>query len=201
MNRPKFILVSLTAFFLSICSLSAAAQSEPERPANEQSYEVSLHLILASNDAQIKNEIPANLSTVAGSLKNRFGYSSLRLVNTYFGRLAEAGSFEYKSVIDNFTGDAGSRPPMFVDWSVRRVRSASGRTGSPTFSIEAFRFGARVPITITPDGKSALNYEMTGLNLDRLAVPSGEATPIGTLSMPGTNGTLFLVITISPTRN
>jgi hypothetical protein len=68
--------------------------------------------------------------------------------------------------------------------------------------IQSFRFGARVPIRTGSAKDSSgttqpiFNYETLGLTLDRLSVPENSPTLIGTLSLPKTTGTAFLVMTV-----
>jgi len=46
-----------------------------------------------------------------------------------------------------------------------------------------------------------LNYEAVGLNMNRVSLPENKPTLIGTLSLPKTTGTMFLVLTVRPTEN
>ena len=40
------------------------------------------------------------------------------------------------------------------------------------------------------------NYESIGLNLRRISLVENTPTMIGTLNLPGTNGTIFLIMTV-----
>jgi hypothetical protein len=78
---------------------------------------------------------------------------------------------------------------------------ANGRTG---FQAESFRFGARVPVVMSAlseaagKGSPVYNYEQIGIALSRVGLTDGSPTLIGTLNLPGANGTAFLIMTVRP---
>ena len=49
--------------------------------------------------------------------------------------------------------------------------------------------GKTIPVT---------NYESVGLTLQRISIAEGTPTLIGTISLPRTTGTVFLVLTVRP---
>jgi hypothetical protein len=53
------------------------------------------------------------------------------------------------------------------------------------------------------NGKASdvVNYESVGLVVNRLAIPENRPTMIGTISLPKTSGTVFLVLTVKPAVN
>jgi hypothetical protein len=124
-------------------------------------------------------------------------------MNTYYGRLANGGSLEYKSVSSLTDLSTELDSPTFLEWSLANFRSEPG-AGKPVLSMQAFRFGARVPIVVTKipgeAGKTTAvtNYESVGLTLNKLSVSDNVATLIGTISLPRTTGTVFLVMAIRP---
>ena len=77
--------------------------------------------------------------------------------------------------------------------------TTNGRTG---FQADSFRFGARVPVVMSgpadASGKSLpiYNYEPIGIALSRVGLTDGSPTLIGTLNLPGTSGTIFLIMTV-----
>ena len=109
----------------------------------ESSFEVTLSLVAGSNDSTQKGELPASLSPIAKQLRSTFGFSNLRLADTYVGRIGNNGDIQYKSV---WSIDAGSRidTPSFLDWGISGLRNTAGGTANSVF-IGSFRFGARVP--------------------------------------------------------
>lgn len=207
MNRPKQILsiLSLTSIVLLAAS-TLPAQTDAKMQA-EPSYEAVLQVIVGVNDAAARSDIPQNLNAVAKQLRDNFSFSSYRLANTFIGRIALAGSFEYKSVSDFLGQPSESDAPTFLDWSLGSLRGAPDARGQNILYAQPFRFGARVPIKVGrtrgSDGQSSdlVNYEAVGLTMNRLSVPESRPTLIGTLSLPKTTGTLFLILTVRPTAN
>jgi hypothetical protein len=207
MTRPKFLFFPSILLTICLLGISAAnAQSSGPQPI-DANYEVLLQVVLGSNDASRQSDLPANLSGVARQLKSNFSFSNYQLVNTYLGRVANTGSLEYKSIANIFGQESELESPSFLDWRLGRIRNvpASQKTGA--FDVEGFRFGARVPVKVTnyrdESGKPMLtiNYEPVGLNLDKLNIGENLPTLIGTLSLPKTNGTAFLVLTIKSARD
>jgi hypothetical protein len=47
----------------------------------------------------------------------------------------------------------------------------------------------------------AVNYEGVGLTAYRISVASSRPTLVGTISLPKTAGTMFLVLTVRPAEN
>lgn len=202
MYRPKSSFASL--LFVFLFTFTANAQTAPPLPDLEQNFEVVMNVVLGSDSGPARSALPANLSEVVGQLKASMAFNNYSVANTYFGRVADAGSLEYRSVADIFGIEAGSENPSFVEWKIGRIRSVPGNGRRHSFTIEGFRFGARVPIRMGSagqDGKTPLVYEGIGLNLGNVNVAAGSPTLVGTLSLPRSNGTLFLVMTVNPVKN
>ena len=191
-----------TVFVLLIAgaaSLPAYGQGEG-RPV-EPSYEVSLQMIIGSNDAAARPEVPANLSNISRQLKNSFVFSNYRLAGTFLGRISNSGNFEYKSTTNVLGQESEKTRPTFLDWSLMDLRNGPTASGKRGFQARAFRIGARVPVTlstISDGGKTqpVVNYESIGLNLQTVGIADNTPTLIGTLNLPGTEGTIFLVMTV-----
>ena len=198
MNQPKFLFSVLFVFCLigAGASVSYGQQVEP-------SYDVSLQIVIGSNDAAAgRADLPQNFSTISRQLKSTFAFSNYRLAGTFLGRVYTAGSFEYKSLTNIFGQESDPRSQAtFLDWSLNNFRTGTGAKGQQGFQAQAFRFGARVPVVTgsfkDDSGKisSVVNYEPIGLTLERVGLPDNIPTLIGTLNLPGAGGTIFLVMT------
>ena len=197
MHNPRSILTPLFVFSLIfVCSSMLHAQQV------EPSYDVSLQLVIGSNETAEKTELPADLSAVTRQLKTRFAFSNYRLANTILCRISNAGNFEYKSAGNIFGQQSNSGSPTFLESTISGFKSMPTAKGQPGFEAQAFRFGARVPI-ITGNYKddvgkvnSVINYEQIGVTAVRLGLPQNVPTLIGTLNLPGTTGTIFLIMTV-----
>ncbi len=194
----------ISYFLLSILFLSSSAvlaQSDP-RNVIEPSYDVVLQLVIGTDDKSAGQSLPQNLSSVVKQLRGNYSFADYRLSNTYLGRLANGGSFEFKSVATIFGRGAESETPSFLDWSLQSLRAAPNAAGRNDIAV-GFRFGARVPIRVSTreeGGKQfpVFNYEPIGLNAGRVTLAENTPTLLGTLSLPNTNNTMFVVLTFKP---
>jgi len=198
MNLQKRILPILTfALLLFTATNFATAQAAEAKPA-EATYEAVLHVLIAGGQAG--ESVPSSLSAVSRSIRSEFDASNLRLINTYFGRLSNTGSIEYKGVSNAYAAESMPGAPSFLDWRLVGIRSIQNALGQPAYHLQSFRFGARVPVRVVnfPDEKTPapVNYESIGLTVERVNVRDNAPTLIGTLTQPRTDGTLFLVLTI-----
>ncbi|HKX83613.1 MAG TPA: hypothetical protein VJL58_05270 [Pyrinomonadaceae bacterium] len=164
---------------------------------------MSLQLLVGSNDASGKPELPSALAGITRQLKQNFAFSDYRVSNTFIGRIANGGNFEFKS-ISGITGrEADPDTQSFLEWSMGRLMSVGAVGGKNAVQAQSFRFGAKVPVKVgsTKDGdamRSVYNYEPIGLNLGRVGLAENTPTLIGTLSLPRTDGTIFVVMTVKP---
>jgi hypothetical protein len=178
----------------------ANGQAVPIQPS-DTGYEAVLNILVGSNEASPGKGLPKSLSAVQRQLNENFAYSNYTLSNTLLSRLSSPGDVEYKSVSDRLGKEAGDYP-TFVDWSLQLRPAAPTQAGR--LQMENFRFGARVPVVTArikgPDGQSpgTTAYEPIGLTTRRVMLPVGKPSLIGTVSLPGTAGMLFLVLTIRP---
>jgi hypothetical protein len=187
--------LAFSLIFLSATLLIAQSEPRPE-PAVERNYDVALHLIVGSNDGG-GSEVPLALSPAVRQIRSSFNYSSYRLASTFVGRVANAGSFEYKSVGSIFGDKAETNPSPFLEWSLSGLRRAPEASGRQGLLANSFRFGARIPIAVGASATSpTYTYEAIGLNLARVGLAENVPTLIGTLNLPGARGVIFLVMTV-----
>jgi hypothetical protein len=188
--RQAFKIVALSLFvFVAVSSASAQGPPDPQRA--EPSYEISLHVLIGSNEAAPRGtEVPSSLSAISRQLKNNFSFSSYRLVNTYLGRISNTGNIEYKSISNILGQEPATEAQSFLEWSIVGLRSMQNG-----FQGRSFRFGARVPIKTSKD-ENAVVYESVGLTMQMIGLPANTPTLVGTISLPKTTGTIFLVATI-----
>ena len=195
MNLSKHAFALLVFPLLVLASVSfVPAQSEQLEP----SYEVALHVVIGSNEPGGKGvDLPSGLSVISKHLKGNFSFSHYRLANTFLGRVSNTGTFEYKSVSNILGQETDAESQTFLEWSMVNFRSF--QTG---FQARSFRFGARVPVRTGTfkDGSGAVNpvvnYESVGLTMNMIGLPANTPTLVGTISLPRTTGTIFLVATV-----
>ena len=203
MKPPKTfrLTICLLAVFL-FGGLTAFAQGP--NPKFESSYEVVLQLVVGSNEGGEGTALPANLRGMSGQLKSNFGFSNYRLDNTFVGRIAANGTFEYKSVSNSFGSGVDAETPSFLEWTLGRLISSTDDKGQAAVMAQPFRFGAKVPVKVSTlvDGGtktvSNTSYESIGLTVNQVSLAQNTPTLIGSLSLPKTAGTIFLVLTVKP---
>lgn len=191
LSTSLFVLPLVFLAFLS----NAIAQSETGQQL-EPSYEITLHVVIGSNEPGTRPELPANLSAVTKRLKSNFSFSNYRLANTFLGRVSNTGNVEYKSVSNILGQETDAESQTFLEWSVGPFRSMQNG-----FQARGFRFGARIPVrtgTFKDGGavNPVVNYESVGLSMNMIGLPVNTPTLIGTISLPKTTGTIFLVATV-----
>jgi len=199
MNRPKQVFSFLILFIFAGVSF---AQGDA-RQVIEPSYDVMLQIVIGGDDKASGQPMPQNLANVAKQLRATYPFADYRLVNTYVGRIAVGGNFEYKSISNVFGQSQQSDTPSFWEWTLSGLRAAQSGT-SRELSLNGFRFGARIPVRTgnfkdeTGKPQPVFNYESIGLNSMRVTLAESTPTLIGSLALPNTTGTVFLVLTLRP---
>ena len=194
MNKFRSLLISIGVSGLLFMSSAVVFGQQPAEP----SYEVSLQLLLGSNDATQKGNLPANLSTVSQQIKSSFGMANHRLVGTFLGRMANSGNFESKSGL-NIGQQISGQPQSFLEWNINGLKSGQGIKG---YQVQSMRIQARVPVTTgsikDESGKerNIVNYENLGLNFNKVGLQENVPTMIGTLNLSGASETIFVVMTV-----
>lgn len=204
MNKPKFILFTV---FLSLIGLTSAfAQSENEKTA-EPNREIVLQVLIASNSPNGKTSLPPALAGITKKLNNIYSFSSYNLAATYFGRIANNGNFEYHGMVNNFLPNQREEAQVFSELKLIGLRILSGVNNQPTAQFQNFRYAMKIPVTVasykTESGQtnSAVNYENIGLSIQRFGVPENTPTVIGTMTLPNSGETVFLILTVNSNIN
>jgi hypothetical protein len=180
-------------FALIICfGAKTFAQETRDVKLAEPSYEVLLQVLVASN-AGAANQPPAALANVVRKLKTTFPFTDYRVSATYLNRVENGGSMESKGVIQETNA---STTPVFQEWSLGIVKRVADAGGQNLVQASVFRFGTRVPIQLG----QAVNYEHTGLTINRVNLVENTPTIVGTLSAPKTNELIVLVLTVRPSN-
>lgn len=192
------------AFFSSILTTNLLAQNAPAGARLEQSYEVILQIVTGPGDTKDQKDLPDSLSAIQKQIKTMFGTSNLRLMNTFIGRINNAGGIEYKGILNTASPTTENSWSSFLEWSLGNFQVNPNEAAAATVSIQSFHFGARVPLTTViarpESGKqlAPVSYEAIGLNLARVGLSMNQPTLVGTLDVPGLNGMTFLILTVRP---
>ena len=192
-------MVSAVPLLLLFANSTAEAQAYDPNAKVEASYEVALHVVIGSNEPGGKGDIPASLNSVTRHIRANFAFSNYRLANVFLGRIANTGSLEYKSVSNILGQETDAESQTFLEYSL-----GSFRVMQNGYQARPFRFGARVPIRVgstrdeTGRAHPVVNYESVGLTTALIGLQPNTPTLVGTISLPKTTGTIFLIATIKP---
>ncbi|MEO8042353.1 MAG: hypothetical protein ABI646_07080 [Acidobacteriota bacterium] len=194
LSKRSFSIFLVPLVVLAFIS-TAMAQSE-NVPQLEPSYEVTLHVVIGSNEPGSRADLPSSLSAVTKHLKNNFSFANYRLANTFLGRISNTGNIEYKSVSNILGQEADAESQTILEWSLGPFRSLPNG-----FQARGFRFGARIPVrtvAFKDNGvaNTVTNYESVGLTMNMIGLPANTPTLVGTICLPKTSGTIFLVATV-----
>ena len=199
MNRSKLVLntpIFLLLFLFGASLTFAQAVPVPVEP----SHDVTLQVIIGTNDGA-GQPLPADLSGISRHLKSNFSFTNYRVAETFLGRVGNRGDLEYKSVFNLMDQKTDAELQTFLEWSLRGLRTAKDVNDKTVLQAEMLRFGGRVPLKLSEvkgNEAAVTHYESIGLKLDRLTLPVGAPTLVGSITMTKALGAMFIVVTIKP---
>lgn len=198
MKKPKIFVFTILFLF----SLSAVfAQQTEEKKQIEPSYEVVLHVVVASNNSAEKGKLPPSLTSVVNKLKNDYTYSNYNLAATFLERMSASGVIGHTGILNQLK-QANDERVYFSDWGLSGLKAGKDDKGKDLIQFQTFNFGAKVPVVTTfnakGDGGEIVNYENIGVRITRFNLPENTPTIIGSLSTPKTDEFIFLILTVRP---
>ena len=197
MDKPKFFIFAL--MFL-VGTISVFAQSDEKNQVEPASYEVLLHVLVASNNPG-GDKLPPSMAGVVKNLKNDYSFSNYNLAATFIERISLNGVVEHKGIL-NQIGREQEKELYFTDWALGGLRPAQNSKGQPVIHFQNFRFGARVPVvtSVVKDAKGddnrIINYEQIGVSVNRFNLPENAPTIVGSMSTQKTDEFVFLVLIV-----
>lgn len=192
MNKLKrFSVFVIFAIFLCFTA-QAFAQENKDVKLAEPSYEVVLQVLVASNAGE-SNQMPQSLAPVVRKLKSTFPFADYRLTATYLSRVESGGTIENRGIIQETNASA---TPTFQNWSLYGVKRVANAGGQNLIQIGVFNFGTKFPIQMG----QTVNYDDTGLKINRLNIAENAPTIIGTMNASKTNELIVLVLTVRPSN-
>lgn len=193
MNKLKKRFNVFTIFALFLCFAAPVfAQETKDVKLAEPSYEIVLQVLVASNTSD-NNQMPQSLGNVVKKLKTTFPYTDYRLTATYLNRVENGGTIESRGIIQETNASA---TPTFQNWSIYGVKRVADAGGQNLIQLGTFQFGTKFPIQM---GQS-VNYDDTGLKINRLNLAENAPTIVGTMNASKTNELIVLVLTVRPSN-
>ncbi|HYP49703.1 MAG TPA: hypothetical protein VEQ34_02090 [Pyrinomonadaceae bacterium] len=189
--KKRFNVFAIFALFLCFAAPVFAQETKDVKLA-EPSYEIVLQVLVASNTGD-NNQMPQSLGNVVRKLKTTFPFSDYRLTATYLNRVENGGTIESRGIIQETNASA---TPTFQNWSIYGVKRVADAGGQNLIQLGTFQFGTKFPIQM---GQS-VNYDDTGLKINRLNLAENVPTIVGTMNASKTNELIVLVLTVRPSN-
>jgi hypothetical protein len=187
----------LTGLFCLLLSHTVSAQTTDTKQ-NDTSYEVWLHILVASNETGKKDEVPSALSNTVKKLKNNFSYSSYRLATTLMQRAKERSNFSYRAFMNGLNPENETVEfPTTFKWDFTGF--APNGDG---IQLDNLRFSWGIPFSTKvvsvneSQGRASTRYESLDLNLGKVNLNENTPSVVGTITTPRPDEMLFVVLTI-----
>jgi Bacterial type II/III secretion system short domain len=162
-------------------------------PPIPQNVELTVYLLLASDQDGSPSPVPADLEGVVKQLKITFALKSFRTLDTLVVRSRERGDGMVKGLARL---DADAPQPSTFTFSYRAASILSDERGR-LIRIDGLKLDADILVkTQEQGGPSAVSYQNVdaGFNTD-IDVREGQKVVVGKAAIGGTNNALILVIT------
>lgn len=197
MIKPKFFIL----VFVFLFALNAVSAQTEENNKIEPSYEVILHVVVASNNQTEKGKLPPSLTGVINNLKNDYLYSNYNLAATFLERISANGVIGHTGVL-NQLAQTQQNDVYYSDWGLSGLKAGKDEQGNNSIQFSAFNFGAKVPVLTTinakGDGSQPVVYENIGVRISKFNLPENKPTIIGSMATPKTDEFIFLILTVRP---
>jgi hypothetical protein len=186
-------------------SANAAATPAPPSAAGLEGvqHKVQLQLIVASNAAQAKTDLPSALETAVKQLKGSMPFKNHRLIATYIYNIADGGSLSVNdTTYASFEMESGTPVPAVYTFDVLGIKSV---LNGESVRISRLRFELRRRLVLEParnDGINTVAPKFDSANsgiTTELSVRSGIPTIVGTVTSGLSDGVLVLVVTVDST--
>jgi hypothetical protein len=195
-HNQEFRTITVRDFPENIGAMEEALRrlDTPEPP--RRGVEFQVHLLVASNDAALANNVPAELGEVVGRLRSTLGYKNFGLLGSQVVRSRdERGETSNKGVAElRLTGDTpAARVPVFYDYYIRSVSLGGSQTGAAQVQIGDFVMSLRVPVS---SAAGAINYETVGFR-SPVSLREGERVVVGTTSVGDKSAVVVVTANVS----
>jgi hypothetical protein len=213
MKMRKLLGVMMTAVFLALMFVTAAASVSAQTPAppldSEANLDTQLYLIVATNQDVDDSKMPSSLDAVVKQLRASLPFKNYRLAATLVNRVKNEGRLDLRWIGGPFAAPSGAASavnPSFSEFKVGSVKLVRNAEGQPVVQMIRFSFGARIPIqtgTVASasgsGGFPVINYENTGINTD-ISLREGEPVVVGTLNAGPSGDAIVLVVSAKRTQ-
>lgn len=180
---------------------NAATATVPNKNALEKrvGLEVSLHLLVASNNAQ-QGKLPASLDSVAKQIRSSLNVSNISLATILLHRVESLGGLQVKGIGTASLASPTSNPqtlPTFYDYSISQVSLGDEMDTQDKVRLNRFSFVMRFPIYLSSAAEKVQNASYESIAISTSAtLKENEPTIIGTTNLGRPDETLVVVLTV-----
>jgi hypothetical protein len=191
---------------LLLMALIALLTAIPTFGQERESFDAHFYVLMASNDASKRSELPAPVDSAIRQFRESLPYRNYRLITTLVGRFRDRGALELSGVTPpNLIGPSNANRPVFYAFTLMpRAEPSSEPTRS--INLETVRFGIRLPVIegMNPAGPNTpatpiLSYQSLELKTG-ISIREGVPAVVGSLTtgQPDEQLVLVLHVTKSP---
>jgi hypothetical protein len=180
-HNNEFRTITVRDFPENISAMEEALRRLDTPEAPRRGVEFQVHLLVATNDPGVANNIPAELSDAVGRLRSSLGYRNFSLLGSQLARSHDGrGETFNKGVAElRLAGDApAGRNPVHYHYHIRAV-SLGGGPGPAHVQVDDFSVEIRFPTTATPDNR---HFESVAFR-NPVTLREGERVVVGTTSV------------------
>jgi hypothetical protein len=197
------VLALLVAFSFSLTALGQGSKPPTASAKTERiDYEIQLHLLLASNEAGEKGNVPQALEPIVRQFKSSLGFANYRLAATFVNRVKDGGTLESKGLIpSNLFNPAPMNPvpQAAYEFTLFKIKMDDDLTN---IDIPRFRFGLQLPVItsmVRGEGNTTplpvINFQPASLSTE-INLREDKPTVVGTMNTTRSDQILILVITV-----
>ena len=193
--NPEFRTISVRDFPENIAVMEEAIRRLDTPETSRPAVEFRVHMLVASNDAAVVSNYPAELSDVVKQLQASLGYKNFSLIGAQIVRGREGRSDNSnKGVADlRMASDTpANKNPVYYNYNLRSL-SVDNTGGQSRVKIEEFVMDLKVPLWL---GGDKIAYENVGFR-NPVSLREGERVVAGTTSIADKSVIIVLSATTS----
>ncbi len=154
-----------------------------------ESYQIRVHLVLASPEQDAPGPLPAEIEPAVQQMRKAFVYKSYKLLDTVILQgVAESGGTQLQGMVAN---------PAFQDATfTTQVKAILPLRDGSGVLLRGFQFVVRKP-RVMVDSKFPASMADARLDTD-LLIRTGQKLVVGKLALEQNGSTIFLIITVDP---
>jgi len=179
------------AFLQSAEELIRRYDVPPSGAAQTHDFEIVAHILLAGRATVTGTALPKSLEGVARQLKDTFGYTDVKLIDSAVAQAREGGGAMAKGTVNGLSD--GATQPSAYEMSSRAARYEPGQKKG-AIALDGFQFKLRLAYMSADAAASTVQWQEAIFQTD-LRIPEGQTVVAGKSKAGAGNDALILVVT------